>query len=79
METTTNQDVIVYTSGLCFCSVCAPSGMPLDDVLQVANIQNPTGLAHGWSLDAAPTFKGGEPNPCTCNRDASRKHYLLSC
>lgn len=79
MEAEKINDVVVYTSGLICCSVCAPSDMPLEDVITAVNLQNPTGLSHGWTLDEKGEFAGGQPNPTQCNSDPSRMHYLLSC
>lgn len=71
--------VTVYTFGLCHCSVCAPKDMPPHEVEAGANIAHPTGLDHGWRVAGVSTFKGGEPNPCECNSDKSRLHYLMVC
>lgn len=71
--------VIVYTFGLCHCSVCAPNDMEPAQVVERANIAHPTGLDHGWSLSPDKTFKGGQPNPCECDTDKDRKHYLMVC
>ena len=79
-ETTTDtRDVHIYSSGLCFCSVCAPADMLIPDMLRQVNLSNPTGLSHGWEVDNADKFSGGQPNPCACESDATRLHYLLSC
>lgn len=72
-------DVTVYTFGLCHCSVCAPKDMPREKVRDAANIKHPTGLDRGWDFDEVPTFSGGQPNPCECDSDAGRMHYLLAC
>lgn len=71
-------DVIVYTFGVCHCSVCAPAGMKPEDVEADANLAHPTGLDHGWKVSDEPAFKGGEANPCQCT-NPNRKHYLLEC
>lgn len=69
----------VYTAGPCHASVCAPNTAPIDDVLDEANRQVPTGLDHGWMISLDKTFAGGEPNPCPCDRIAGRVHRLLEC
>jgi len=58
--------------------VCAPRGMRIADVVHEANIAHPTGLDHGWEVSPEP-FKGGETNPCECNTDPGRLHYLMVC
>lgn len=72
-------NVVVYTYGICHCSVCAPKAMSRADVVSSANAVHPTGLDHGWEIDGAAQFKGGEPNPCPCNADADRLRYLMVC
>lgn len=69
----------IYRSGLCHCSVCVPKDMVRDEIVSEVNSQHPTGLDHGWSISDEPTFKAGEPNPCRCDQDASRLHYLMVC
>lgn len=70
--------VIVYTFGLCHCSVCAPKDMAVADVVAAANVQHPTGLDHGWE-HSDEAFATGQQNPCECNTDSQRLHYLMVC
>jgi hypothetical protein len=70
--------VIVYTFGLCHCSVCVPKDMPRDEVERGANTAHPTGVTP-WKISDEPTFKAGEPNPCQCEGDSTRQHYLMVC
>lgn len=79
MEQIDNREVQVYSTGLCFCSVCAPADMLIPDMLRQVNLSNPTGLDHGWEVDDAGEFASGHPNPCVCGNDDTRLHYLLSC
>lgn len=72
-------DVEVYTFGLVAASVCAPSELPRDEVLAGANAAHPTGLSWGWKFSDEPTFAGGQPNPCQCDQNPDRLHYLLEC
>lgn len=74
-----DEDIIIYSTGLVHCSVCALAKLPIEDVLQHVNLRNPTGLDHGWVLDDKGIFADGAPNPCVCNTHIDRKHYLLSC
>lgn len=71
--------VHVYNYGLVCASVCAPKDMPVEEVEHEATAQHPTGLAHGWKKSDDDTFSGGEPNPCECNSDSERRHWLLNC
>jgi hypothetical protein len=53
--------------------------MPVEDMLVEANAACPTGLSHGWRLSYDEKFASGQPNPCLCNEDSLRMHYLLVC
>lgn len=71
-------DVVVYTSSLLSCSVCAPKDMPIEEVVKAAERSHPCGSAKGWTKSADATFAGGEPNPCPCNVfNEERQHWLL--
>lgn len=70
--------VTVYTFGVCHCSVCAPADMPREDVIRETNWAHPTGIDHGWQI-SPESFKGGQSNPCACNSDVGRLHYLMVC
>lgn len=72
-------DVHVYATGLCAASVCAPNDMHPDEVARLTNISRPTGIESQWQLSTDKTFKGGEPNPCVCEQDNTRLHYLMVC
>ena len=71
------KEVHVYVSGLCFCSVCAPKDMHIEDVEAATNHQNPSGVTP-WRK-SPDDFKDGEPNPGPCEDDGSRVHYLMVC
>lgn len=72
-------NVLVYTFGVCHCSVCVPSDMPREEVEDGANEEHQTGLDHGWKISDDAHFKGGEPNPCPCDKATGRMHYLMVC
>lgn len=67
----------VYARGLVHLSVC--SDLPISEVLERANQEEPTGIESRWTLDPAGTFSDGIPNPARCTTDPDRRHYLLSC
>ena len=71
--------VNVYAMGLVHCSVCAPREMPAEDVVARVNNQHPTGIVSQWKLDPSETFSSGRSNPCPCDHDSDRLHYLLVC
>lgn len=72
-------EVMIYSDGLLYCSVCAPKDMPIEAVTNEVNRQQPTGITSQWQLSKDETFKNGEPNPCPCEKDNTRLHYLFNC
>lgn len=71
--------VMVYTEGLVFCSVCAPKDMPIEQVTKEVNRISPTMIKSDWRLSTDVTFKDGRSNPCVCEVDSARQHYLFNC
>jgi hypothetical protein len=71
--------VIVYSSGIVSCSVCASGKLPKREVESEVNRINPTGIGSRWKISKDKTFSSGESNPCTCGKYKNRKHYLLNC
>lgn len=72
--------VEVYRAGPVSLSCCAPASMPIDDLTDEVNRQHPTGISSGWSFAVEDkTFATGQPNPCPCERDPDRRHYLFHC
>lgn len=71
--------VYVYSKGLVCCSVCAPGDMDADAVAAAVNREHPTGIDNGWSVSTDETFITGQPNPCPCEDEPSRRHWLLEC
>lgn len=71
--------VNVYSMGPLACSVCAEKNLTPEEVAQEVNKVNPAGTEHGWQISEDEKFKGGETNPCVCENDADRLHYLFEC
>lgn len=67
---------IIFT-GLVSLSVCTNLSIP--EMEERANIEAPTGISYGWKLSESKTFATGQTNPCVCEKDPTRKHYLLHC
>jgi hypothetical protein len=74
-----NPAVRVYSIGICYCSICIPKDMPIEDAVLQVNVLEPTGISSDWELSSDATFHGGEPNPVQCHDDPDRLHYLLDC
>lgn len=72
--------VMVYSSGLVACSVCAPIDLPIAQVEQTVNLINPTGIESQWRASSDPTFAQGGEQPGACEQmPESRIHYLMEC
>lgn len=76
---TTDNQVMIYANGVACCSVCAPKSLTPEQIEAAVNTQNPAGTSNGWRISPDMHFRGGEPNPCDCHDDATRRHFLLNC
>jgi hypothetical protein len=73
-------EIEFYGVGLVHLSACAPKDATAEQIESAANLRHPTGIESQWKLSDAPTFSGGEPNPCPCEQHpADRRHVLLVC
>lgn len=71
--------VNVYALGIVCASVCAPEHLDAEQVADALNRQEPTGISSRWRVSDDPQFRSGQTNPCPCEQDSSRRHWLLSC
>jgi hypothetical protein len=71
-------DLEVYSNGIVHCSVCTTIKGRRELVRRV-NAVNPTGTRHKWAISKDKTFRTGQPNPCQCDNDPARQHYLMEC
>lgn len=71
--------VHVYSSGLCYASVCAPADMPAEEVERRVRALDDAGTEMGWRISEAPRFSGGQSNPCPCEKETGRVHRLFAC
>lgn len=72
------RQVQLYAVGLVCTSACAPKDCTPGDVEFAANYHHPTGISSQWTVADEP-FATGQPNPCVCNDDPGRLHWLLTC
>lgn len=72
------EEIDVYASGVCYCSVCVDREAAILEIAEILNREHPTGITSDWEL-ANESFAGGEPNPCTCPEDDGKRHYLFRC
>lgn len=68
--------VTIYKVGLCASSVCVDRGLSRAEIERAVNEQEPTGIGP-WTISDAPTFANGPTNPCVCELDPGRLHYLM--
>jgi hypothetical protein len=67
-------ELIVYSEGLCFASVCTS----LDDgELDRRMSARPATATHGWVRSTDPYFAGGQPNPCPCELQPETHRHVL--
>jgi hypothetical protein len=75
-ETKKVGEFTIYSEGFCFCSVC--TSLTLEEAEERVNAQL-LSVPTRWTLHDGP-FKGGESNPCPCNKKPeTHKHMLFSC
>lgn len=65
--------------GLCHMQVCAVADATDEEILKVANAENPSGTRHGWSQVAREDYKIENARPVVCGDDPNRKHFILIC
>ncbi len=71
----------IYTSGLCYCSVCAPEDMTVEEIEKSVNAQSPTGIESKWKISPDKFFKDDtviNGGIVECHNGTTR-HWLLSC
>ena len=71
-----NDGIVIYHR-VVHCSVCVPHNMPISEIEKLVSENSPTELGHSWSVSSSPTFSGVAPNPCQCEIDQARLHYLM--
>ena len=69
----------IYSKGIITCSVCAPKRLSVKTVERVVNELEPTNISSKWKISKDKTFRTGESNPCVCENDPNRLHYLMEC
>lgn len=75
-----DRSVIVYSTGIVSCSVCAPADMPPAEVAAEVNMTQPTGISSDWKISEEATFASGDPHPSPCDKyPEQRTHRLLYC
>ena len=71
--------VDIYSKGIVHCSVCAPRDIPIGEVEELTNMQNPTGIESRWQLSGDKEFASGQSNPSACDELDGNLHWLMVC
>lgn len=77
-----SRDVFIVQWGLVYHVVCAPHDMPVEEMLEITNRIDPTGVSSEWVLMKEPFPKGGAfkgTNQLPCPDCATRVHYIVNC
>jgi hypothetical protein len=74
-----DKTIHLYSEGIIAASICVHKDMTREEIVEQVNIQHPTNISTGWKISDDKTFKQGKPNPCECEQDSDRLHYLLEC
>ena len=61
--------------GICHMQVCAASDASDEEILSVANTENPSGTDLGWTR----VVRSGDGGQVPCADDSGRVHLLLVC
>jgi hypothetical protein len=69
--------ISIYATGIFCCSACVPGDLSREQVEDEVNRVSLCGTAKGWTVSEDATFHGGQPMPCVCESDPTRKHWLL--
>jgi len=64
--------------GICHMQVCAAKDATDEEMLEVANAENPSGTTGGWSK-VLRDKQNPDAAPCVCGNDPERMHFILQC
>jgi len=65
--------------GICYMQVCAASDASDEEILEVANRENPAGTTNGWGKVAHEDEEDERLHPVQCTDDKDRTHFILIC
>lgn len=70
--------VVIYKEHMLCLAVCAPKEMSKEELTKMVNDLNRSGTSAGWVVPDGKEFQGHE-NPCVCEKDSTRLHYVMVC
>ena len=65
--------------GICHMQVCAMHDATDEEILDVANAENPAGTTNGWVKVCRDDEEDEDKRPVVCEDDIDRRHFLLVC
>lgn len=65
--------------GIFYMQVCAVADATDEEILEVANKDNPAGTRNGWSTVTREDHENEKIRPIICADDKNRKHFILIC
>lgn len=74
-----NPPILIYTSGICYTSVCVEKDADRANIETYVNLHLPTGISSKWKISTDQSFAEGAPNPSPCPDVEGREHVLLDC
>jgi len=63
--------------GIFYMQVCAESDATDEEILKVANRDNPSGTRNGWSTVVRENHENEKLRPVVCEDYPNRKHFIL--
>ena len=72
-------DIHLYANGIVHCSVCVPKDTSRKEIIRLTNLINHTGIDSKWKISKDKKFANGNTNPCECEMEYGRLHYLMVC
>jgi len=65
--------------GICYMQVCAEWDATDEEILEVANRDNPAGTENGWMQVAREDYEDKRFMPVKCEDNENRKHFIVIC
>ena len=66
----------IMSEGPFYRSLCVEKDCTPEEINQFWQV---SGTERGWQISSNPTFATGQTNPCVCEDDPERMHYLQDC
>jgi len=71
--------VSIPFAGICYMQVCAEADATDEEILEVANRENPAGTENGWMEVARENDEDTRKRPVPCADYPGRKHFIVIC